>query len=169
MNDLNVFKWYYYNKTKIIKNTIQFFRNFKWAWQRATKGYADVDAWNLDSWLMSLLPNILTTLRDHAHGHPHDMSYEDWCKYLTEMANHFRVYNEEWENPVELPKLILTEMKNEDGTIFHSFSIDDSLKEEYEEKKLLWTQEEEKRNNYVNSELEKGFAMMRERLRDLWD
>ena len=51
-----------YIKTPI--TTIKgFFKNLKWAWQRATKGYCEKDVWNIDSWFLSIIPYMLEELK----------------------------------------------------------------------------------------------------------
>ena len=54
MNKLNVFNtqwcpWKYPNNW--IRNARLFFRQFKWAYQRMTRGFCDFDTWDLDSYL----------------------------------------------------------------------------------------------------------------------
>ena len=95
-NELNVFKYDYlpwkrpFNWPKNIK---QFFKNFKYAWQRATKGYSDRDVWNLDVYYSELFYNTLTHLAETSHSYPGVKPWEnedDWYNYLTEMAYLFR-------------------------------------------------------------------------------
>ena len=91
---LNVFKDYEdwsirYKLTHPWKIIINGFRNLKAAWQRATRGYADRDTWNLDSWLLQVLPAALKYLAEHSHGWPSNEEFpkfEDWQEYLFKIA-----------------------------------------------------------------------------------
>ena len=73
------------------------FRQCKWAWQRATRGFADCDTWNMDQWLLSILPGALNHLADNHWGWPGDSRFpedEDWTQYLKDMAQKFYSANE---------------------------------------------------------------------------
>ena len=91
MNNLNILR-YGYTKD-IISNIKQFFRNIRYAYQRITKGYCDADLWNLDGYYSEFFYCTLNELADISHGWPQSEKfprYEDWQKYIREMANHFR-------------------------------------------------------------------------------
>jgi hypothetical protein len=97
----NIFKsipYYNWNTPKnICSNIGLFFRRFKWAYQRATRGYADCDIWNMDQWLLELLPAALNHLADHHYGFPGDEEFptdEAWVNYLKEIAQLFYQANE---------------------------------------------------------------------------
>jgi len=91
----NVFKygwvpWRYPRNWK--GNTGLFFRQFKWAYQRATRGFADCDVWNMDNWLLDVIPGALKQLADNHYGWPGTEQFpepEDWTQYLKDMAQKF--------------------------------------------------------------------------------
>ena len=95
---LNVFKDYNcwstrYKLTHPWKIIMGGFRNLKAAWQRATRGYADRDTWNLDNWLLQVLPAALEHLAEHSHGWPSNdefPEFEDWQEYLFKIAKDLR-------------------------------------------------------------------------------
>ena len=95
MNELNVFKNPYYKwryPSCWIKNIRMFFRSFKYAYQRITKGYANCDVWDLDSYYLTLMHDTLNYLAEHHCGYPGDKEFpedEDWTKYLKDMAQFF--------------------------------------------------------------------------------
>lgn len=100
MNNLNVFKSpklslrYPSNWSAIIRT---FFRSFKWAYQRVTRGFADYDVWDFDGFLLNILANGLEHLADTTISYPGDEefpTYESWIKYLREMAMCFRKADE---------------------------------------------------------------------------
>lgn len=100
MHRLNVFKqnycpWKYPSNWR--PNFRLFFRQFKWAYQRATRGYCDYDVWDLDSYYLDLFFVTLNHLADTAYGYPGTKefpTYEDWQRALKEMAWHFFKANE---------------------------------------------------------------------------
>jgi hypothetical protein len=100
MNKLNVFnnpyfKWTY--PAGWFKNIRMFFRSFKWAYQRITKGYADYDTYDLDAYYLDIFSNTLNHLADNHWGYPGNDEFpndESWTKYLKEMALKFYNANE---------------------------------------------------------------------------
>ena len=79
------------------KNIKLFFRRFKWAWQRATRGFADCDIWDLDSSILNYLSGTLKQLSEIAEGWPGNEQfpkYEDWTNFLKEMSEKFAAANE---------------------------------------------------------------------------
>lgn len=70
-----------------------FFRNLKYAYQRACRGYSDCDVWNLDSYLATLIAESLISLADDTVGYPISMSSpEAWDETLRNVAKHFSNY-----------------------------------------------------------------------------
>lgn len=64
--------------------------------QRFTKGYADAEAWNLDSWLCEALGARLKYLAEHHHGYPGVLTYEkddgSWGRDLNRHADALLAY-----------------------------------------------------------------------------
>ena len=92
----NIFKACSYYTWKNPKNWWDniklFFRRFKWAYQRATRGFADYDIWSMDSWILGIFNGALTQLVNNHWGYPCNDKFpedEDWTKYLHEMADLF--------------------------------------------------------------------------------
>ena len=84
------------------RNIKQFFRNIKYAWQRATRGFCDQDWWNLDIYYTTLFVKSLRHLATHNMGHPYDMDEDKWNAWLRETADEFYKSLEEtnsFENP----------------------------------------------------------------------
>lgn len=64
----------------------------KWMRQRVTRGFADVDIWNMDMYLLDLLPAMLKQHADNTHGWPQSEQFpefEDWTNYLHNITNKF--------------------------------------------------------------------------------
>ena len=77
-----------------------FFRAIRWGFQRVSRGYADIDVWSIDEWFLSVVPDMIAQLRRETHGHPADMTEEEWDKYLSELESCLRAGDfSEWEIP----------------------------------------------------------------------
>lgn len=48
----------------------RFGRQWKWAYQRATKGYADCDLRSIRDWFLSLMPEMLEDMSNNLRGYP---------------------------------------------------------------------------------------------------
>ena len=57
-------------KSKILAKIKHFFKCVKWSKQRITRGYCDCDVWGMFSFLQTLIPDMLQTLRDTRTGSP---------------------------------------------------------------------------------------------------
>ena len=109
-NPLNVFEvdyspWEY--PSNWIGNFRLFFRRYKWAYQRATKGYCDFDWWDLDTHLSMLMADTIEALAKNGHGYPGTKEFptpESWETYLLDIVNRLRFsfgelynkYEDEW-------------------------------------------------------------------------
>ncbi|WP_306756871.1 hypothetical protein [Agathobacter rectalis] len=51
-------------KSKILAKIKHFFKCVKWSKQRITRGYCDCDVWEMFSFLQTLIPDMLQTLKD---------------------------------------------------------------------------------------------------------
>lgn len=89
------------------KNIKHFFCCFKYAYQRATKGFSDWDRWDLDVFYNHLFVNSLREYAEKAMGYPGNDEFptmESWQKYLNDMADLFEQSIEGYEtakNPYE--------------------------------------------------------------------
>lgn len=107
MNNLNVFNtsyspWKY--PTNWIRNIRLFGRQFKWAYQRITRGFCDYDVWDLDTHLSELLAQTIEHLAKTSHSYPGTEefpTYESWETYLMEIANKFKYSLSELPNEYE--------------------------------------------------------------------
>lgn len=55
-------------KSKILAKIKHFFKCVKWSKQRITRGYCDCDVWEMFSFLQTLIPDMLQTLKDTRTG-----------------------------------------------------------------------------------------------------
>lgn len=86
-------------------------RFFKYSFQRITKGYCDKDVWNMYDFIQTLMPAMLSELKENRHGYPviniEDTSEEAekrWDKILSKMISAWRDSGEDTcsvKNPYE--------------------------------------------------------------------
>ncbi len=102
--DLNTLTEFSYSKRYILLHPWilirQAWRNLRNAWQRATKGYCNADAFNMNDYLLTIMPEMIKTLRDDpVGGYPCDNEFptwESWEKWLTKMADTLRELQDDW-------------------------------------------------------------------------
>lgn len=97
---MNLFKFpmrLRYYLTKPWRFFRELYYSFKYAWQRATKGYSYYDSMDMDDFLLHVIPGML---RDIANGdaypavEPFD-TYEKWEDYCNSLADVFESLQEE--------------------------------------------------------------------------
>lgn len=78
------------------------FRELKWAKQRAIRGYADCDVWNMDVWFGYVVADMLDQLGDTANGWPDRdfKSFEDWKAWLHKTAAAIRMTREDQQDKI---------------------------------------------------------------------
>lgn len=58
----------------------------KYSIQRAFRGYADCDVWNVDGYLCEIMPSMIKQLKEKTHGYPsHLSSPEEWETILNKI------------------------------------------------------------------------------------
>ena len=96
------------------KNIPCFFRQLKWAIIRGVYGWSPYDVWDMDCYLLKILPEMLTYFAYHHYGYPFAMTQdgdkkdegaERWTQKLLEMAEYFRQADE--SNLKDLEKEVL--------------------------------------------------------------
>ena len=87
-------RWFWWN----IKN---FFKTFKYAFQRATRGYSDYDVWNADCYLASLISTLVRRLNETKTSYPaslykdgksDEQASKEWSAILDEISECFEKY-----------------------------------------------------------------------------
>lgn len=78
--------------------------------QRAVQGYCDADVWNLDSYLLDLIPSMLDHLANNCHGYApfvckngvkETMNETKWIDYLHGLASRFRKVSDDADRMLE--------------------------------------------------------------------
>ena len=146
MSELNIFKKGYHNWGCPIHNIKQFFRNCKYAWQRATKGYSDWDIWDLGTYYSDLISNSMTQFADETNSFTYGMSYDEWVNKIRSIANKIKASNDYEDKYLEE---------------ISSLSDLELERKEYTDKHL----KEEKEANRITVE---GYKELGEIVADLW-
>ena len=92
--DYAISKSFKYNVTHPLRWIKSGLANIRFARQRARKGYAAIDWWNMDSWFLEIIPNMLDELADRGYSYPGNEEFdtpEKWKSYLHNLANDFRM------------------------------------------------------------------------------
>ena len=99
---MNIFSFgiYSHNPRWWLHNIKQFFKNIKYAWQRATRGFSDPDCWEFDSYLSRIISSGLKTLDKNRHGFPTELYSQlgeedgdkEWSKILSEISAKMEKY-----------------------------------------------------------------------------
>ena len=101
---MNIFSFgiYSHNPRWWLHNIKQFFKNIKYAWQRATRGFSDPDCWEFDSYLSRIISGGLKTLDKNRHGFPTELysqlgeedGHQEWSKLLSEFSAKMEKYEQ---------------------------------------------------------------------------
>lgn len=163
-NNRNVFKLYPHNWKRPScwwENIKDFFRGFKYAYQRATKGYCDYDLFSISDWFLEMFPNMLKEFSDGTYSYPWDMEEKEWGKYLVEMREHFLNACKDYEDSSP-------EAKKEYDELYKDFSFEFNSEERKEKVKEYYKKVKEY-DDYKQEELKKGMDMFQKRFWDFWD
>lgn len=140
-----------------IKNLRMISRYVKWAWQRVTKGFCDADVWSIDWWFLSVMPDMLTALKENHTGFP-SVLLEDYYSEHKERLNITReafmyassadnpevnaiykeaedVCNTQWNSILEEMIFLMREVREETCTRRNPYEAEhDRISEEFHEK-----------------------------------
>ena len=99
---MNIFSFdiYSHHPRWWLHNIKQFFRNIKYAWQRATRGFSDPDCWEFDSYLSRIISGGLKTFDKNRYGVPAELYFQlgeeggdkEWSKILSEISAKMEKY-----------------------------------------------------------------------------
>ena len=172
---LNVWKMFpkgRYYLSHPIKYIQDLFYPIRYAWQRCYRGYADIDLFNMDQYLIKLMPKMLDDLADSSVGFPYSQTLgfsnsEDWKSYLKTIAIHFRNADEELcpeKNRYEpiFNYAGVTETKHPDGSVSITSNAPEELRKNYWNRMVEISQ-------YRQRELDKAFDMLHPIFFTLWD
>ena len=78
-----------------------FFRSLKWAWQRATKGYCELDTYSIGDWLLNTLPDMCEAINKKRCGHPSALFDEAMEHYGLKFMDEYNNASEEIRDKVD--------------------------------------------------------------------
>ena len=164
---MNVFEnpWKFYRHP--FKRLEHFFCSFKNAYQRAVKGYCNMDLWNLAVYYTEIISGSLRELAEHHYGYPIGMESEEWTDILKEIAYNMEESLEDNDN-YPLPKL--------EAWQEHILAKPDMNSEAYD----TWFEEHQRIGKEMDKEYsehfeymymrkDKALDMLKEHWYDLWD
>lgn len=152
------------------RNFLQFFRQLRWVYQRAVKGYCDFDLCSLYCFYLHLFEQTLTEFQVGLHGAPHEFfdyendSIQKWIDYIEEMRIHF--YNSIEENVYEMNEYWSPYWQEFEEYKQNILNYDFKSKSHYHE---LWWKRQQELDKWSNEEFHKAWKMMEEVFFNLWD
>ena len=100
--ELNVWKFGRSRKLYYLTHPLKWLKDFilsvKWSYQRATRGYADIDWFELYDWMISVLSSMFDEYAEYHCGYPGEQAGftdEQWTAYLRDIATHMRNASED--------------------------------------------------------------------------
>lgn len=82
------------NRIKVIIEDLKF--DIKMWWQRKTRGWSDLELWNLDDTVSKWIVPRLKAFRANTIGYPPDIEFIDWQIEIGEMIFGFEFNDSEW-------------------------------------------------------------------------
>jgi hypothetical protein len=148
-----------------------FFRNLKYAYQRACRGYSDCDVWNLDNYLAILIAESLTSLADDTVSYPVSVSSpKAWDDTLRNVAKHFSDYANQYDEESMNAFLAYLNVKKELAER-HPRATEDELmmvSPALRAVKDLWIKTYEKEEQANNENIHDGLKKLADIFQSLW-
>ena len=176
MNKMNVLsygyrpRYYLMHPWSFVRETAQ---NFRAAWQRATRGWAVRDCWEVGPQFLQIMPEMLRYFEKHHCGYPADMTDEEWTQWLHKMADDIEFLQEEkWETQNEYAEefyRVSEEMRREERDELGSLYITWSDTPDYTELEEKYFARCQELNEQWYVEAEKVFKNLSSMLPALWD
>ena len=171
--------WRYYirHPLKYISDCI---RSFKWVHQRALRGFADVDLYNMDHWMICVLAPMFDRLAKTHCGYPGEESGftdETWTAYLEEISQHIRnasedqtaqtnEFNDDWDKAMDWLRAEKQVFIDEVGTTHHVFP---DLTSEQDALRNRYFQREKEIYEWRCNEIQTALNMIGKHFFALWD
>lgn len=175
MHEMNVFAQGYLGWRHPLFNIKVFFKNIKRAWHRATKGYCDIDCYNLNFFYLELMIGSLEHFRTNLRSLPASLDEKEWDDILKDIISNLKNGREgalpnEWEGEKkrlreELSKAYTHNVTCEKGDEIYVTPLYD----EYGELVEKWWEQESKNRAAEEENVRKALAIMAKWWHDLWD
>lgn len=72
-------------------------RKVQWSYQRVTRGYSDLDSWNLNSFVAGVVAGVVKQMRENGFGYPADLTEDEWQDILLKIEDGFRAATDLYE------------------------------------------------------------------------
>jgi len=132
----NDFRMYAMGKFKPLEYIKYFVRCLRYSKQRITRGFADIDVWELHSYLSTLIPEMLQSFRDNHFGAPSRLG-EECVNEEGIMVND--ACHERWDEILDRMIFLWRESGENTCTRVNTFEAEyDKAYEEFKEKYGLW-------------------------------
>ena len=78
-----------------------FFRSLKWAWERATKGYCELDTYGVSDWFLNTLSDMCEYINENRYCYPSALFDEAMAHYGLKSMDDFYGATEEIKSKIE--------------------------------------------------------------------
>lgn len=153
--DLSYRPTYYWTHPHLFIKDI--WRNIKNMRMRISRGWCWQDLWNMNDWLLEILPDMLRTLANKASGYPGSPPFdteEKWRDWLTDLAWRFEYCQED-------KVLARNEYAKEYYKPFPSLPVDEVRELYFKENERLFAERQRM--------LKQAFNELSEHIDNLWD
>ena len=134
------------------------FRKFRWFFVRGWKGWAPNDTWCFHGYLAKVIKEGCQHLKEIQHGHPGNMTEEEWDKILDEIIWSFDMVNKISESDVYM---YIEEWGEEKNKEMEKTLSDMAVENGYEPYYYMSKEEHER--------MQKGLKLFIENIWSLWD
>ena len=77
------------------------FKSFKWAYQRAIKGYSNLDTYGVGDWFLNTLPDMLESIKNNRVGFPSVLQMEGMEHYGLKSMDEYNAASEKLRDKVD--------------------------------------------------------------------
>lgn len=67
---------------------------FRYKWQRATRGFADCDVWEIDGYINDLFHNMMIKFKEIHHGYDSNITEEEYEQVLEDIIDGQKAYHD---------------------------------------------------------------------------
>lgn len=145
MSELSIFNYKRYYRDCFINRILFPFRTIKYIFQRACKGYCDLDLHGLNDFFINLIPNSIEQFASETYSCPDDIAEKEWETYLLKIVTLLR--------------------ESKEGAINKDYLLHKLCNDEMKKKAL----ETENRKILHDKKRNLAFKMLAMRFNDLWD
>ncbi len=166
--NLNVFRYGYAGPWYC--KPIQFFRNIKYAFQRAKYGFCEYDTFELSEFYRMLISQSLKYFAENTHGYPVELSENEWYDTLYRMANYIENTNpEEMDTPIADDYFGRIELTGKNHSLMVVSSQTTASDETLENLRKMMFAEFQSNNRIAENNLRHGLELLEKYWFSLWD